>query len=231
MNNANNAQLKTHLKGVPLFSSLTDDQLVMVAQTGVIRRFAKGQVILNQSSPGDTFYIVISGHVKVVLLHEDGREIVLSLLKEGNFFGELSLLDNDPRSATVIAVEDTTLFMFTKRQFYQLIETYPSILKKILKEICVRLRHADEKIESLAFLDVYGRTLLALHRLANDRGIITKHGIEISNAPTHMGLSSVVGTSRETITRIITVLKKNKTLIMYKGRKLIMRKYAEGPFP
>ena len=82
MNNANNAQLKTHLKGVPLFSSLTDDQLVMVAQTGVIRRFAKGQVILNQSSPGDTFYIVISGHVKVVLLHEDGREIVLSLLKK-----------------------------------------------------------------------------------------------------------------------------------------------------
>ena len=229
--NAKNTQLKTHLKGVPLFSSLTDDQLAVLVQTGVIRRFAKGQVIVNQSSPGDTFYIAISGHVKVVLLHEDGREIVLSLLNEGNFFGELSLLDNDPRSATVIAVEDTTLFMFTRRQFYQLIETYPSTLKKVLKEICVRLRHADEKIESLAFLDVYGRTLMALQRLAHDRGIMTKHGIEISHAPTHLELSSVVGTSRETITRIITVLKKNKTLIMYKGRKLIMRKYADGLFP
>jgi len=146
--------------------------------------------------------------VKVALRHEDGREIVLSLLNEGNFFGELSLLDNDPRSASVIAVEDTTLFMFTKRQFYQLIETYPSILKKVLKEICVRLRHADEKIESLAFLDVYGRTLIALQRLAHDRGIITKHGIEISQALTHMGLSIVVGTSRETITRIITMLRR-----------------------
>ena len=82
MNNAKNTQLKTHLKGVPLFSSLTDDQLAVLAQTGVIRKFAKGQVIVNQSSPGDTFYIVISGHVKVALLHEDGREIVLSLLKK-----------------------------------------------------------------------------------------------------------------------------------------------------
>ena len=231
MNNEKYTQLKTHLKGVPLFSSLTDDQIAVIAQTGVIRRFAKGQVILNQSSPGDTFYIVISGHVKVVLLHEDGREIVLSLLKEGNFFGELSLLDNDPRSATVIAAEDAALFVFTRRQFYQLIETYPSILKKVLREMCVRLRRADEKIESLAFLDVYGRTLMVLQQLAHDQGIVTKHGIEISHAPTHLVLSGVVGTSRETITRVITVLKKNKTLIMYKGRKLIMRKYDDGLFP
>ena len=208
MNKADDIQLNGWLKDVPLFSNMNDDQLAVLAQTGVIKRFAKGQLIVHQSSPGNTFYIVISGHVKVALRHEDGREVVLSLLNEGNFFGELSLLDNDPRSASVIAVEDTTLFMFTKRQFYQLIETYPSILKKVLKEICVRLRRADEKIESLAFLDVYGRTLMVLQRLAHDRGIITKHGIEISQAPTHMGLSIVVGTSRETITRIITMLRR-----------------------
>ena len=87
-----------------------------------------------------------------------------------------------------------------------------------------------KKINNLAFLDVYGRTLMALQRLAHDRGIETKHGIEISHAPTHQELSSMVGTSRETVTRIITVLKKNKTLVMYKGRKLILRKYADGIF-
>jgi CRP/FNR family transcriptional regulator/CRP/FNR family cyclic AMP-dependent transcriptional regulator len=231
MHNAKNTQLKTHLKDVPLFSNMNDDQLAALARTGDIRRVAKGQIIVNQSSPGNTFYIVISGHVKVALLHEDGKEIVLSLLSEGNFFGELSLLDNDPRSASVIAAEDATLFMLSRKQFYQLITANPDTLEKVIKEICTRLRRADEKINNLAFLDVYGRTLMALQRLAHDRGIETKHGIEISHAPTHQELSSMVGTSRETVTRIITVLKKNKTLVMYKGRKLILRKYADGLFP
>ena len=86
MHNAKNTQLKTHLKDVPLFSNMNDDQLAVLARTGVIRRFSKGQIIVNQSSPGNTFYIVISGHVKVVLLHEDGKEIVLSLFKRGQFF-------------------------------------------------------------------------------------------------------------------------------------------------
>ena len=121
MNGIINTQLKTHLKDVPLFSNMNDDQLAVLAQTGAIRRFAKGQIIVNQSSPGNTFYIVISGHVKVALLHEDGREIALSHLSEGNFFGELSLLDNDPRSSSVIAAEDATLFMLPRKQFYQLI--------------------------------------------------------------------------------------------------------------
>lgn len=231
MNGIINTQLKTHLKDVPLFSNMNDDQLAVLAQTGDIRRFAKGQIIVNQSSPGNTFYIVISGHVKVALLHEDGREIALSHLSDGNFFGELSLLDNDPRSASVIAAEDAELFILSRKQFYQLITANPDILEKVIKEICTRLRRADEKINSLAFLDVYGRTLMALQQLAHDQGINTKHGIEISNAHTHQELSSMVGTSRETITRIITVLKKNKTLVMYKGRKLILRRYADGLFP
>ena len=230
MHNAKNTQLKTHLKDVPLFSNMNDAQLAALARTGDIRRFAKGQIIVNQSSPGNTFYIVISGQVKVALLHEDGREIVLSHLSEGSFFGELSLLDNDPRSASVIAAEDAALFILTRKQFYQLITANPRIVEKIIKEICTRLRCADEKINSLAFLDVYGRTLMALQQLAHEQGINTKHGIEISHAPTHQELSGMVGTSRETITRIITVLKKNKTLVMYKGRKLILRKYADRLF-
>ena len=121
--------------------------------------------------------------------------------------------------------------MLSRKQFYQLITASPRILEKIIKEICTRLRRADEKINSLAFLDVYGRTLMVLQQLAHGQGINTKHGIEVSHAPTHQELSGMVGTSRETITRIITVLKKNKTLVMYKGRKLILRRYADGLFP
>ena len=160
------------------------------------------------------------------LLNEDGKEIVLSVLKGGDFFGELSLLDNAPRSANVIIVEDTSLFSLTRTQFYQLISARPDILRKVLKEICTRLRDADEKIGSLAFLDVYGRTIRILQQMAHDQGIKTRHGIEIFNAPTHQELSNMVGASREAITRIIKILKENRNLVSYKGRRLILREYS-----
>ncbi|MBI5307592.1 MAG: Crp/Fnr family transcriptional regulator [Planctomycetes bacterium] len=221
-------QLSAQLKGVPLFSSLSDEQLDTITRTGAIRRYHNGHIVVQQSNPGDTFFIVVSGCVKVTLLSKDGKEIILSVLKKGDFFGELSLMDNEPRSANVIVVEDSTLFQLTQKQFHQLITTYPDILKKVLKELCTRLRHADEKIGGLAFLDAYGRTISVVLQLAHERGIKTKTGIEISCAPTHQELSSMVGVSRETITRIIKVLKENKTLISYRGRKVVLERYPES---
>ncbi len=216
-------QLKTHLKQVPLFNSFSDEQIDILSKVGIVKKFTKGYLIVNQDDPGDTLYIVISGHVKVSLLNEDGKEIVLSLMKEGDFFGELSLLDDEPRSASIIAIEDAVLFLVTRRQFYQLIASHPVILKKVIKEICTRLRRADEKIKSLAFFDVYERTIRVLQQLARDHGIKTKNGIEVLHAPTHQELSTMVGTSRETITRIIKVLKKDRSLVSYKGRKVVLR--------
>jgi len=221
-------QLNAQLKGVPLFSGLSEVQLDMISRTGIIKRYSKGHLVMQQNSLGDTFYVVVSGSVKVTLLSMDGKEITLSILKQSDFFGELSLMDNEPRSANVIVIEDSTLFLLTQKQFHQLITTYPDILKKVLKEICTRLRHADEKIGDLAFLDAYGRTISVILQLAHERGTKTKNGVEISYAPTHQELSSMVGVSRETITRIIKVLKENKTLISYKGRKVILRKYPES---
>ena len=91
------------------------------------------------------------------------------------------------------------------------------------------MRHADEKIESLAFLDVYGRTIRVLQQIANDRGKKTKTGIEILHAPTHQELSTIVGASREAIKRIINVLKKNRNVISYKGRKIVLRECTNKP--
>lgn len=226
MNETKEIQLNTHLKSVPLFSNLSDRQLNILYKAGVINKSEKGNIIVHQYEPGDTFYIVISGRAKVTLLNEDGKEIVLSVLKGGDFFGELSLLDNEPRSANVIIVEDTSLFSLTRTQFYQLISARPNILRKVLKEICTRLRDADEKIGSLAFLDVYGRTIRILQQMAHDQGRKTKNGIEILNAHTHQELSNMVGASREAITRIIKILKENRNLVSYKGRRLILREYS-----
>lgn len=230
MDKAKEIHINTQLKNVPLFSNLSDRQLDMIYTAGIIRKFTKGHVIVHQNDdPGDTFYIVVSGHVKVALLSLDGKEMVLAVLKECDFFGELSLLDNEPRSASVIVTEDATLFLLTQMQFHRLITAHPDILRKVLNEICGRLRHADEKIESLAFLDVYGRTISVLQQLARDHGIKTKNGVEILNAPTHQDLSSLVGSSRETITRIIKLLKESRNLVSYKGRKIILREYCSKP--
>lgn len=226
MDKAQKLYVNTHLKKVSLFSNLTDRQLGMLYTAGIIKQFAKGCTIVKQNEPGNTFYIVISGRAKVTLLNEDGKEIVLSVLKGDDFFGELSLLDDEPRSANVIIMEDAVLFLLTRIQFHQLIIARPDILRKVLKEICTRLRDADEKIGSLAFLGVYGRTIRILQQMAHDQGIKTRNGIEILNAPTHQELSSMVGASREAITRIIRILKENRNLVSYKGRRLILREYS-----
>ena len=122
--------LSAQLKGVPLFSSLSDEQLDMISRTGALKRYPKGHLVVQQCSPGDTFYVVVSGCVKVTLLSKDGKEIILSVLKNSDFFGELSLMDNEPRSANVIVAEDSTLFLLTQKQFHHLITAYPDILKK-----------------------------------------------------------------------------------------------------
>ncbi len=223
MNKAQKMYVNTHLKKVPLFSNLTDRQLGMLYTAGIIKQFAKGCTIVKQNDPGNTFYIVISGRAKVTLIHEDGKEIVLSILKKGNFFGELSLLDDEPRSANVIIMEDAVLFLLTRVQFHQLIISRPEILGKVLKEICSRLRNTNEKLGSLAFLDVYGRTIQILQQLAHERGLKTKNGIEILQAPTHQELSSMVGASREAISRIIKLLRENKNLVSYKGRRIVLK--------
>ncbi|KXK32346.1 MAG: transcriptional regulator of Crp/Fnr family protein [Candidatus Brocadia sinica] len=222
MNEVKKFDLTTRLKNVPLFSSFSDKQLDMLSKVGIIKSLRKDCTIVYQNGPGDSFYIVLSGRVKVTILNENGKEIVLSILQAGDFFGELSLLDNAPRSASVIAVEDTSLFLLTRNRFCQLITDHTDIVKIILREICIRLRNANGKIESFAFLDVYGRTIRVLQQLAHNQGIKTGNSITILNAPSHQELSSMVGTSRETITRIIKILKKNKTLISYKGRKIVL---------
>jgi len=230
MGNGKRLYLATQLKNVPLFGDLSGSQLVALVNAGIVKHYAKGSFIVRQSDTGNTLYIVVSGQAKVVLLNPDGKEIVLSLLKEGDFFGELSLLDDEPRSASVVVLKDSTLFLLTRVQFYKLITTHAGILKKVLKEIVNRLRIADEKIAGLAFLDVYGRTIQVLRQLANERGRKTENGIEITNAPTHQELASMVGASREAITRITKVLKKNKNLVSYRDGKAVLRQELEIPF-
>lgn len=215
--------LKKYLENVPLFCSLNDEHLGILYNAGNVKEFNKNITIFHQGSPGDTFYVIVSGRVKITLLSEDGKEIILSILKEGDFFGEMSIFDNEIRSANAIVIENAVMFVLNRNRFQKLIATNSDIVGKIIKEICARLRCADQKIGSLAFLNVYGRVIWLLQQFAHEQGQKTKKGIRMLNAPTHQEIASMVGASRETVTRVIKLLKDNMTIIYYHDREIILK--------
>lgn len=212
------------LKKVPLFSTLTEKELGMVYASGYTKIIKKERFIVKHGEKGDAMYLIFSGSVRLTLFNADGRTIVLSVLNAGDFFGELSLLDDKARSCTVIAATECELFILTRDLFYKLIREHPEMTFKILTALTKRLRRADDKIGSLALLDVYGRIVQVLYELASDIGVVTEEGIEMDKLPTQEELASIVGTTRESVSRIMPSIKKAGILKEGKGRKVILRK-------
>ena len=207
------------LKRIPLFSSLKDDELEAIYKLSYIRKCAKDSVILLENEEGSTLFIIISGKVKVTIFSESGKEVIFSILNEGDFFGDMSLMDGKPRSATVISIEDSELRLLRRNDFIKLVEEHPGIALKFLEELTTRLRKADERIESLAILDVTGRVAGILLQLADERGEKTDNGVVIKSRPTHQELANMVGTTRETVTRVLKQLE-NKKYINMTGKDL-----------
>jgi CRP/FNR family cyclic AMP-dependent transcriptional regulator len=189
------------LKSVPLFSHLGEDDVRAFAALTRERTYPKGSVIVFEDDPGDALYLVASGQVKVVLIGEDGREVILSVLGEGTFFGEMALLDNQPRSAHVIAMEESRLLLLRRDDFQARILQSPAVAISLLGELSGRLRLADEKIGSLVLLDVNGRVAALLLRLAEDEG-----GDTITKKLTHHTIAQMIGSSRETVSRTMRAL-------------------------
>jgi CRP-like cAMP-binding protein len=158
------------LRKVPLFSGLSETDLSAFADLTRERSYPKGSVIVFEDDPGDALFLVAAGQVKVVLIAEDGREVILSVLGEGSFFGEMAVIDEEPRSAHVIAMEDSSLLVLRREDFHARLRNSPEVAISLLKEISRRLRRADEKIGSLVLLDVNGRVAHLLLRMADDEG-------------------------------------------------------------
>ena len=211
------------LKNVSLFEGLEENELKALAETTSARTFPKDNVIILAEDQGDTMFIIQRGRVKVSIVSEDGREVILSTLGSGDFFGDMSLLDSKPRSANVTATEETDLLMLRRADFIRLIQTIPQIAIKLLAVLAGRLRKTDRKIEGLALSDVTGRITQTLLQLAEDQGIYSQEGVLIRNRPTHQELANMSGTTRETVSRILKRLE-NQGYIAYRGRDLIILK-------
>lgn len=186
------------LRKVPLFADLSEAEIGRIAEATRERSYPRNSVILFEDDPGDALYVVVTGLVKVVLIGEDGREVILSVLKEGDFFGEMALIDDEPRSAHVIAMEDANLLVLRREDFHQRVREVPTISVSLLRTLSRRLREADEKIGGLVLLDVNGRVAKLLLRLADEQD-----GVHITRRITHHTIAQMVGSSRETVSRTI----------------------------
>lgn len=186
------------LHAVPLFSHLDGPELDRLAAVVRERHYPKNSVVLFADDPGDALFIVVRGAVKVVLVGEDGREVILSILKDGDFFGEMALIDDRPRSASVIATAASDMLLLRRTDFQQCLEASPKIAIGLLTELSRRLRFADDKIGALVLLDVNGRIARLLLQLAEEHG-----GDEIRRPATQHTLAQMVGSSRETVSRTL----------------------------
>lgn len=214
---------------VPLFADLTDGDIESLMSMITRRKYPKDSVIFFEKDVGDALFMIVSGRVRITILADDGREIVLSVLGEGDFFGEMSLLDNEPRSATAIAMEETEVAIIHQKEFFSVVERQPPILIKILSTLSARLRRANHQIGNLALLDVYGRVARVLLELGQDQGTRLKDGRISFRRPTHQEIANMIGATRETVSRMISDLHR-QGYIEISGKNVIIQDQFQKDF-
>ena len=209
------------LRRVSIFSDLQDSAATQILGRFQIRGFKKDGLIVAQDDPGDALFVLMEGRVKVVLYGENGREIILKLLNPGDFFGEMSILDGERRSANVLAMEQTTVCVLSRDDFIEHLRDNPDTAFNILSIMSRRLRHADQLIGNLTLLDVYARLAQVLIDLANEENDERASGHWIQKRPTHQDLANMIGTSRETVSRALGEFQR-RGLLQIEGKSLIL---------
>lgn len=197
---------------VSLFAELEEAELQALSRLASVRQYAAGAPILREAEPGDLFFVLVRGEVKVFVDSADGREVVLTHLQVGDFFGEMALFEGETRSASVSAMAESELVVLSRQDFLTLLQHDFTLTKKILKTLSARLRRANDVIESLALLDVGGRLARYLLRLADESGKPPVDGYFVVNRPTHQEIANSIGATRETVTRMLRQFEDRKLI-------------------
>ncbi len=210
------------LEQFPLFKDLSPEDRQALAENFVERTFNEGDVIVHEEDTDYTLFLLKEGRVKISIVGDDDREVVLSYLEPGDFFGEMSVLDGEPRSARATAVARTIALVGTREQFLERLKDNPTIALNLLVLLSRRLRAADEQIESLSFLDVQGRVARHLLEVAEREGKEVDAGKVIPMEMTRQELANVVSTSRETLTRVLKGFERIKLIKLLRDKILII---------
>ena len=187
------------LRNVPLFSALPEQQLALLTSVVSRKSFPRGATIIAKDDVTESLYVVISGRRKVMLSDEEGREVILAILGPNEFFGEMGLLDDSPRSASVVALEACEMLSLSKRDFKKCLAENFEMTMTVMRGLVKRLREADQKIGSLALMDVYGRVahlLLEMAETVNGQKVVTRKLAK-------QDIAKMIGASREMVSRVM----------------------------
>jgi CRP/FNR family cyclic AMP-dependent transcriptional regulator len=210
---------KAFLRRVPLFSSLTEMQLDNVAAGSARRSYPKGRTIVAEGEASQSMYILLAGRAKVQRSDSEGKEVILAVIGSGEFFGEMSLIDDAPRSASVITLEPCEFMAITKDAFKGVLMQSPETSMAVMRGLVRRLREADMKIETLALLDVYGRVarvLLDFSELVGGQRIVR-------NKLPRQEIAKMIGASREMVSRVMKGLEIDGYIVSMPQGQLMLR--------
>lgn len=196
-------------QSVPLFADMSQNSLKMITNKVVQRSYMKGGMIFMEEDKGESFFLIANGIVKVTRVNDRGQEVILAILGEGDFFGEMALLDGEGRSANIVAVEDTTALVLSRVDFLDILKQYPIIAIHLLQELTQRLRTSDQQIESLSLSAAEQRISLTLNRLEEEMGTIKNGIVTLHHIPYQQDIANMAGTSRETVSRTLKKLEKS----------------------
>jgi CRP/FNR family cyclic AMP-dependent transcriptional regulator len=187
------------LENIPLFSVLAKEELDAISRLAVTRNYPKNSVIINEGDHTDSLYVILSGKVKIFLTDDHQKEVIVAIQREGDYFGELALLDEAPRSASVMTMEPCSLLIVSRNAFERHLASDPKLAISLMRGLATRLRATTENVKSLALLDVYGRIARTLLQFAKEED---GHHV-IDDKLTHQDLANMVGASREMVSRIM----------------------------
>jgi CRP/FNR family transcriptional regulator, cyclic AMP receptor protein len=194
------------IRRVPLFSTLTDEEFTRIEHVFVTRAYRKGQIIFLEEETGNYMYLVLSGKVKVSKAGVGGKETILAIHRTGDFFGEMSLLDGKTAPATVSAMEDAKIISISGSDFHKYLLHNEKVMLQIINVLCTRLRQVWQT-QSLSSSTADARIRMGIYELAKRHGVRDAHGTIIDLKITHQELAEMVGTSRETVTRVLARLR------------------------
>jgi CRP/FNR family cyclic AMP-dependent transcriptional regulator len=208
---------------ITLFEDLSDQELKDVFSNLKAAEFKKGDVIVQQDTEEQRFYILYSGRVKVLNQREDGDEQIFTVLDHGDFFGEMALLEKKPRSATVQAMSSCQLLYLGREEFFVLLERYSPMAIGLLKNFSSRLRSSNQQVSNFAFMSAPNKIANYLARLASQRGVRQDDGsILVDGIPSQQDIGAIIGNSRETVSRMFTQMETAGMIKRLSRKKVIL---------
>lgn len=201
-----------YLKHIPIFEELAPADLAAISQVTIERRYKKNMIIFMEGEPGEGFHYVKSGKVKIIKMAQDGREHIINILGPGEVFAEVLLFNRGPYPATSVALEDSVIGIIKNSDLENVVAGNARIALHIIRVMSKKLLHAQMKIKTLALSDTLARTAQILTRLSQQYGRPVAGGIQIDIDMTRQDLANLIGTTRETVSRVLSSMKKDKVI-------------------